>query len=308
MTTMADPQRDWLARLTRLNPNVQNSRGPGEARFAPHKPLLLLAIIDAAEAGELPTSRTALSAGIRLRFNSLWPVVVERWTTRPDPFLPFHHLSTQGFWKALRTDGQPSDGPDSTRVIELDPEFFALLQQAQFRRLARVLLIQTWFPAGEQVALMEALDLGPQEDDIAGTAQEMKARYVAAGRDARFRISVIVQYQYTCALTGYTLTATSTGATMVQAAHIAAFADTRNNDNRNGLALTPDSHWSFDEGLWTVDDDFRVIIARDHFFDRSADGSSLKHRHGQLLYFPAATALRPDPRYLAWHREQRFVG
>jgi len=35
-----------------------------------------------------------------------------------------------------------------------------------------------------------------------------------------------VQHNYTCALTGYSLTATKTGATMVEAAHIAALADT----------------------------------------------------------------------------------
>lgn len=305
---MADPQHTWLARLTALNPNVQNARGPGAARFAPHKPLLLLAIIDAAEAGELSAQQIGLTAGIRLRFNAFWQVVVDRWTTRPDPFLPFHHLSTQGFWRALRTAGQPSEGPDSTRLIELDPEFSALLQQPQFRQLARLLLVQTWFPQGEQVALKEALNLDLAEGDTGGLEQEMKASYVATGRDARFRIGVIVQYQYTCALTGYTLTATSTGATIVQAAHIAAFADTRNNDHRNGLALTPDSHWSFDEGLWSVGDDLRVIVALEHFVDSGANGSSLKHRHGQPLCFPATTAIRPDARYLAWHREQRFIG
>jgi hypothetical protein len=36
---------------TKLNPNVQLAKGKGKARFAPHKPLLLLCIIDLADEG-----------------------------------------------------------------------------------------------------------------------------------------------------------------------------------------------------------------------------------------------------------------
>ena len=75
---MPDPQKTWLRLLTRLNPYRENARGPGAARFAPHKPLLLLALVDAAEAGELIEPRTVLTAGIRLRFNALWQIVVAR--------------------------------------------------------------------------------------------------------------------------------------------------------------------------------------------------------------------------------------
>lgn len=305
---MPDPQKLWLRRLTKLNPNVQKSRGPGAERFAPHKPLLLLALIDTADAGELIEPRTALTAGIRIRFNALWQIVVRRWTTRPDVLLPFHHLSTQGFWKALRADGQPSEGPDSTRLIKLHPDFFALLAQPHFRELARLLVVQSWFPPEEQLALKETLNLtGGSDLDPAGLVAEVQAAYKATGRDARFRIQVVVEYRYTCALTGYTLTATRTGATIVEAAHIAAFADTRNNDPRNGLALTPDAHGSFDEGLWTIDDDLRIVVARDAFADWSPEGASLKARHGRPLHFASGSRLRPDSQYLSWHRS-RFAG
>ena len=117
-----------------------------------------------------------------------------------------------------------------------------------------------------------------------------------------------MQYNYTCALTGCSLTATKTGATIVEAAHIAAFGDTRNNDPRNGLALTPDAHWSFDEGLWTIDDDLRIVVAHDQFADCSPDGASLKHRHGRPLHFSHDARLRPEPQYLEWHRDRRFAG
>ncbi|MEY4938906.1 MAG: hypothetical protein RIQ93_641 [Verrucomicrobiota bacterium] len=305
---MQDLQKQWLRRLADLRPNVSLARGSGAGRFAPHKPLLLLALVECAEANELPAPRLPLTAGLRLRFNSLWRLVVTRWTTKPDLTLPFHHLSTQKFWRALREDGSESQDPGSTRQIELDPGFFALLGQPQFRQLARLLLIQTWFPDNEQAGLATAVGLEVSPNSSNELIAEAKAVYETIGRDARFRIQVIAQYQYTCALTGYTLTAIRSGASMVEAAHIAAFADTRNNDPRNGLALTPDAHWSFDEGLWTIDDRLNVVVAKEMFSDGSPDGASLLKRHGSPLHFASPTQLRPAAEYLDWHRNKRFVG
>lgn len=36
----------WTSKLRKLNPNVSKAKGDGNARFAPHKPLLLLCLID----------------------------------------------------------------------------------------------------------------------------------------------------------------------------------------------------------------------------------------------------------------------
>ena len=47
---------------------------------------------------------------------------------------------------------------------------------------------------------------------------------------------------------------------IVEAAHIHQFADSRNNHPRNGIALCKNAHWMFDEGLWSLDDDYRVLI------------------------------------------------
>lgn len=305
---MNDPQKIWLHRLAHLGPNVSHARGLGAARFAPHKPLLLLALIEAVEAGEVTSQRITLTAGLRLRFNALWQIVVKRWMTKPDPTLPFHHLSTQRFWQPLRADGSRSEDPSSTRQIEFDPVFFDLLQQSHFRQLGRTILVTTWFPSDEQYGLGASLGLDLTSLPDPEIVAEAKSEYETVGRDARFRIQVIVQYHYTCALTGYTLTSTESGASIVQAAHIAAFADTRNNDPRNGLALTPDAHWSFDEGLWAIDDDLQVVVAKGKFSDWTPDGSTLAQRHGTPLYFAKGAQLRPDRQYLAWHREKRFVG
>jgi putative restriction endonuclease len=52
---------------TKLNPNKSKAKG-----YAPHKPLLLLCIIDLAEAGELDPPLLFKTPGLRLRFDSDW--------------------------------------------------------------------------------------------------------------------------------------------------------------------------------------------------------------------------------------------
>jgi putative restriction endonuclease len=303
---MHDPQKIWLHKLRKLNPNVSVRKGSGAARFAPHKPLLLLAIIDLAEAAG-PSGlelRIGVGAALRVRFLESWAIVFRRWDTKPEISLPFYHLSNQGFWKPFTAAGAMASDPHSTTIIELNSGFAGLLALDNFRELARHVLIQTWFPPDEQAGLYALYGEKP-DDGALKTAldKEATAEATAKGRDARFRVQVVTQYIYTCALTGYTLT-TAQGATIVEAAHIADFATSRDNDPRNGLALTPDAHWTFDEQLWTVDEDLRVVVSKHGFSDRSPEGQCLAALHGRPLFFHARASLRPEETYLAKHREK----
>src|SRR5580704_5737192 len=114
------------------------------------------------------------------------------------------------------------------------------------------------------------------------------------GREARFRHRVVAAYQYTCALTLYRLT-TITGKSIVDAAHIHQFADSRNNDPRNGLALCKNAHWLFDNGLWTLSDDYHVIVAEGEFTEAGAEQKLLREYHGKKILLPDEPALRPNP-------------
>jgi putative restriction endonuclease len=127
------------------------------------------------------------------------------------------------------------------------------------------------------------------------------------GREARFRLRVVAAYNYTCALTGYRLN-TITGATIVDAAHIHQFADSRSNDPRNGMALTKTAHWLFDQGLWSLTDDYRVLVARDYFDESGPSEFLLGGRADRPLITPADPTVSPNPEYIRWHRENVFEG
>lgn len=76
---------------------------------------------------------------------------------------------------------------------------------------------------------------------------------------ARFKNLVVGGYAFTCALTGHRLVTTQ-NLVLVEAAHLHAFRDSRNDDPANGLALSPTAHALFDRGLWSVDDHLRVLV------------------------------------------------
>src|SRR5512138_671502 len=128
--------KKWLGQLTRLNP----ASGRGQCRGkAPHKPLLLLCLVDMAEAGELPGRTFTRTANLVLRFKEYGALVSERWPTRLDLCMPFFYLKTQGFWQGFTLEMAPAQSPELCFVCELNEEFFELLENADFRLKARLL-------------------------------------------------------------------------------------------------------------------------------------------------------------------------
>jgi putative restriction endonuclease len=293
-------QTDWLRRLTRLHPDKGN---------APHKPLMLLVFLDLVESGALSDGMLKLSAELGYRFDTYFEFVRHRRSARPDVRLPFHHLSTQKFWSPRMANGELSKHRSLTAYVVPDASFIAACEDADFRRQAREILIETHFEPAERNALYHLLGLPiPTQDDVARVAFFNTPEDAEnAGRNAKFRLDIVSAYRYTCALTGYRVTTIGAGA-IVDAAHIHQFADSRNNDPRNGIALCKNAHWMFDIGLWSVDDGYCVIVASDAFDEDSPNQKPLREMNGQRLGLPTDERIWPSKAHLAWHRERKFKG
>ncbi len=292
----------WLARLAKLKIDMKGSP-------APHKPLLLLVIIELAEQRLLPRGMLPLTPELAFRFCTYWTIVAHRRPQKPDVRYPFHHMKSGGFWSALGEDGSASPDRGLTRFAALDAEFEACLADPAFREEARRVLICGYFPPDERVSLCSMLDLQvPTEDEIASAAMHRSPEDAEQqGREAKFRLRVVSLYNYTCALTGYRLMTVSSGS-IVDAAHIHQFSDSRNNDVRNGIALCKNAHWLFDAGLWTIANDYTVKVASGRFSEDSPDQESLANYHGRKIRLPSAAASYPDPAFLDWHRREKFLG
>jgi len=290
----------WLRKLTNLNKARNN---------APHKPLLLLVFLEMIEKGEFVDGNLQLTPELAFRFDTFFDVAKHRRSAHPDVRMPFHHLGTQKFWSPRMSNGEVSRHRSTTAYVVPEPEFLEACRDPVFRRRARYLLIREHFEPAERNALYHLVGLEiPHEDLVTRDAFFEKLQDAEnAGRSARFRLDIVSAYKYTCALTGYRVTTISSGA-IVDAAHIHQFADSRNNDPLNGIALCKNAHWLFDVGLWSVDDDYKVLIAQEAFSESSPNQTPLMKMQGQRLLLPRDETIWPSKVHLAWHRTRKFKG
>lgn len=296
---MIKNQQYWLHKLTTLR--IDRARG----NPAPHKPLLLLVIIEMAEKREILSYDVTLSPDLAFRFSVFWSVVAQRRTQSPDVRLPFHHLASSGMWQPLTKDGNPSPDKKLTKMIRLDLNFFDCLVDPTFRDRAQRILIETepYFLPEERAALYSMLRIKPITPEIR-EYEELYKSGAQMGREARFRIEVVViAYKHTCALTGYRMT-TIGMESIVDAAHIHEFRDSRNNDPRNGLALSKNAHWQFDRGLWSLNDNYHVLVNKEKFIEVGVPGQRLTDFEGRRIFLPGDPRYWPEYSYLNWHRKR----
>ena len=176
----------WLHKLATLK--IDRSRGDP----APHKPFLLLMVLEMAERGEIRDPLLPLSADLAYRFSLFNSIIASRTRSKLELYLPFHHLGTSGIWQPLMANGERSPNRDLTTQVRFDPDFFACLHDPDFRGRAKRILIETppYFRPEEQIALRAMLGI---ETSHGYAAEESAALYQAPaerGRDARFRIEV----------------------------------------------------------------------------------------------------------------------
>ena len=292
-------QDHWLTIAANLR--VDRSRG-----VAPHKPLLLLVVADLVEAGELTEPLLPLTGEVTFRFMAYWTIVAYRRPQRPDIRLPFFHLSSDGCWTPLDANRHPTSDRRKPKFAQLDPGLFECLNNMTFRKRLRRTLVATYFhDPHESSALYDLLGLSMPSDHA---IKEDAAQYRSSrqrGREARFRLSVVPAYEYTCALTRYRCVTVDAGS-IVDACHIHPFSDSRNNHPRNGIALSKNAHWLFDQGLWSLTDNYEVMVARDRFDEAGQEACLLQRMAGTRILLPRDERLWPDPAYVAWHRTHRF--
>ena len=118
-------------------------------------------------------------------------------------------------------------------------------------------------------------------------------------RDANFRGLVLNAYENKCAVSGLCII-NGQGKIETNAAHIRPVADDGPDIVGNGLALSATCHWVFDRHLISLTDDGELLLS-----------NSLPNRlkrifpsEGEKILLPTNDILRPNPAFLAHHREK----
>jgi len=121
-------------------------------------------------------------------------------------------------------------------------------------------------------------------------------------RDRLFRRVVLRAYDERCAISGLRLI-NGGGRAEVEAAHIRPVEDGGPDIVSNGIALSGTVHWMFDRGLISLGDDLEILISH-----QANDPDSIRGLINRTGYAtrPGRRTDWPHPRYLKWHRVNRF--
>lgn len=288
---------------------------------APHKPVLLLAVIEQVEVGKIIENKIYITAELIATFQKLWSRLVPEQGWQPRFFLPFFHLTGDKFWQlelvpgaqvALTNSYSPKSIAalkDSIAYASFAPTLWKQLCNETDRAALRQLLLNTYFPdraygrhelQRETRAYLEQLELdflnnlGAEPNDPTYRLVEYEAR------STLFKTEVPKLYGYTCAISGLRLTA-FTDVQMVDACHIVPWSQSKNDSVQNGISLTPTLHRAFDRHLISIDEDYRVILSRNI---TEAEGAAwgFKQFEGKKILLPDNPKWWPGQEELGWHR------
>ncbi|MDE0882479.1 MAG: HNH endonuclease [Myxococcota bacterium] len=281
----------------------------GKAR-APHKPLLLLAVL-----GRIQRGITGLHPFAELE-EAVAPVLEDHaptQTTKPQVRHPFWYLRSDGLWEIpnadameLQVGGFPKAAafgsaqgrlPRSIEQVLIgDPN---LLEQAVHRLLCEHFPETLHADLRQRLGLAEAGLITAPTDHL--SVGESAPAYRVARRDPNFRRKVLQAYEHRCAVSGFraALDGRYFG---VEAAHVHWHAHGGPDQIDNGLALNPLLHLLFDRGAWSLTDDLRIIVSSRVTGDDETT-KNLRAHHGKKLSEPLPGYAKPNRQFIHWHRE-----
>lgn len=309
---------DYQSRFAKLVVNVRAGRA------SPHKICMLLAVLDLARAGALPTNRIAFAPPLLERY-SMFFAAVKGPNDHANPYFPFFHLKGQlrggipSFWHlrplpgrqlaldALKAVSSRSDITSNVAFACLDPALFHLLRDPGCIDALAQTLAEKWFDRGLQdlqAAVGRVREISRYQRQLRGDGP-LIARSPAPPayvRGSAFRRVVTEVYDYRCAATGLRLLLDS-GEAMVEAAHIHPFSEAGDDDTRNGLALTPNMHWAMDRNLVAPGPDYRWHVSP-LIDSRITDFQPLLAIQGMEVLKPKDRRMWPKQEALTWRLDR----
>lgn len=117
-----------------------------------------------------------------------------------------------------------------------------------------------------------------------------------------FRRAVLANFENTCCITGIA------EPTLLNASHIVPWGiDVKNRHNpANGLCLSATFDRAFDRGLITVDSSLTVLVSKSLSIHTSQKTREFFSPFQGIAISPS-TRFEPDPAFLNWHRNERFL-
>jgi putative restriction endonuclease len=315
---------EYLKRFSRLRTDKDRNRWSAlTTNQAPHKPLVLLSVMDLIAQGAIAENFIEPSFELLDTFNLYFANIMPL-GSKGNMAYPFPRLKTDGFWHLVPNQGYENqidiDFSSMTKLREVcagakfDDELFKLLSNPETREQLRAVLIQTYFApeihsvvADQGSINFAAYEYGKQlieegrEKLSYRTEEDQKKEKI---RDQGFRKAIVTLYEHRCALCGIRML-TPDGHTVVEAAHIVPWRESHDDKPTNGMCLCRLCHWSFDEGLMSVGKKYEVLVSKRVRTDQNMPGHMLTLTDRQI-FKPSEQVFWPSQGNLDWHRKNTY--
>lgn len=310
----------FLYGLTKLK------RGPTSYGLAPHKPILLLTLLDLLDRGYIDDNRFYIDDILVSTFHENWDLLAQVGFVE-DFTLPFYHLQNDKIDGAVFWFLQTLPGFQITKHIRsiqtlsevmeyacFSEAIFQLLTQKENRNDVRRFLVDTYFPTsvkhyfrldreqGKYLKEVQQYVLNEVPKVMRLQVAEEEMVYV---RNWTFKKMVPKVYQSTCAISGMKVSSIF-GKSLIDACHIVPFSSDQDDRVTNGIALCPNLHRAFDNGLVSIDQDYRVLVSEQVIEDRSHP-YGLSILRGKKILLPGETHLWPSQENLERHRKEKLL-
>ena len=320
MSTGQEPENKNLAyyckRFANLGVCTQQKRGK-----APHKPILLLSIIDLIAQGIINENQIYVSDNLLKTFEKYWNVLAsDLW--EKGLYYPFIRLKKDGFWHITPKSGFKGSEPKTPKKLKeaveyasLDSELFNLLQEPHYRAELIDTLVAAWFSSNRDnrgdiwQVNQDLIELAEKEVEISANRPNFDREptfYLRKSpvRNAIFRKAVVKAYDYRCALCRLKVIRNITQ-NIVDGSHIKPFSMFYDNQINNGISLCKNHHWAFDQGWFAIDDNYRIIVANG-LEEESPNARTMKDFHSETILLPTLDKDLPKLESLEWHRQNVF--
>lgn len=316
----------YIKQLQTLNRATNKNLGK-----APHKPILLLSVIQLIQNGEIQNNRIFITGELVIAFKSNWKNLVET-KHIPNFSLPFFYLNSEPFWRLVYSNGLSdtnekisSLGKLKSKIAfaEIDKQLFELLVNPIARDEIENSILNTYFPHTRdcyqfgfvneydiEFAIKEQILNDTKEEYqnlMSQLVEELTENEIEEERFIRgsiFKREIPKIYLNQCCISGMRIES-STSAQMIDACHIVPFSVSNNDTVSNGISLSPNLHRAYDRGLITINEDYIVRVSP--VIKENETPFSISQFAGRRILLPENYKDYPSPENLIWHKKEVFI-
>jgi len=289
------------------------SVGKKGSRERPHKPAMLLAVLDLFAQRTMRENRITYSPEL-LELFAQYIEAVRAEGDEARPIHPFFMLREDKFWHHHPRPGQEEalgglqTAPGVKALLTmsdhvfLDDELFLLLHHRDNRAELREVLVSRFFADWRTkvatIAEKEARIAAYQRKLDEGREMPESESVPEFVRETAFSRIVRRAYDYRCAACGLRVVMEE-GQSIVEAARLIPYAVSRDDDPRNGIALCKNHYWAMERNLIAPGPDRLWHVLRSSE-DRLQGQRELIPLDGQKLLLPRERRYHPKEVALAW--------